>query len=71
MGLRAFKYYTSTLSFVINKKYKKNKDKKKRLEKRSEKIRKNDQSTQYNEVQKHKLFRSNILRYTNNGNKTS
>ena len=28
MGLSAYKYYTSTPPFVINKKYKKNKDKK-------------------------------------------
>jgi len=34
MGLRAFKYYTSTPPFVINKKYK-IKTKRKRCEKRS------------------------------------
>jgi len=36
MGLRAFKYYTSTPPFVINKKYEL-KDKKKKWEKQSEK----------------------------------
>jgi len=50
MGLRAFKYYTSTPPFVINKKYKKLK-KKRKDEKNSEKLRKHI-------VQKQFIFRS-------------
>jgi len=37
VGLKAYKYYTSTPPFVINKKYKKLKTKRKRWEKDSEK----------------------------------
>jgi len=53
MGLRAFKYYTSTPPFVINKKYKKIRTKRRDEKNEVRKYNKNDQSTQYNEVQKH------------------
>ena len=50
MGLRAFKYYTSTPPFVINKKYIKKLKTKRRDEKNKvRKYIKSDQSTQYNE----------------------
>jgi len=59
MGLRAFKYYASTPPFVINKKYKriktKRRDEKNEVRKKNNK---SDQSTQYNEVQKQFIFRS-------------
>jgi len=59
MGLRAFKFYTSTPPFLINKKYIKKIKTKRRDEKNVvRKYNKSDQSTQYNEVQKHELFRS-------------
>jgi len=53
IGLRAFKYYTSTPHFVINKKYiKKIKTKRRDGKNKVRKYIKSDQSTQYNEVQK-------------------
>jgi len=58
MGLRAFKYYTSTPLFVINKKYKLIKTKRRDEKNEVGKYTKSDQSTQYNEVQKKFIFRS-------------
>jgi len=57
MGRRAYKYYTSTPHFVINKKDKKNiEKKKKRWEKHSEKIQYKEESIglEAKYIQKHK-----------------
>ena len=58
MGLKAFKYYTSTPPFVINKKYKRIKTKRRDEKNEVRKYNKSDQGTQVNEVQKQFIFRS-------------
>jgi len=58
LGLRAFKYYTSTPPFVINKKYKRIKTKRRDEKNKLRKYIKSDQSTQYSEVQTQFIFRN-------------